>query len=125
MLTQNPLAPGTPDAYQLGVRHLERGERFLGTVCDEDLLARAEEVRQAFPSIAQQRGPAGGGFEQATGRAVAPGCHVGAGDIQSEPGGTKERGVTIGRHVLEKPDVGCPRKIRRIARAAQDETPRG
>lgn len=51
---------------------------------NEDFFARREEGVKTGPPITENRGTAGGSFEETARRAEAHGCHGGASDVQRE-----------------------------------------
>ena len=74
----------------------QRLQRIGGVARHQDLLPGLERNLEPLPAVAEHGGAAGGGFEEAPGRAVAHVRHGAARDIQGEARGAVEGRVLAG-----------------------------
>src|SRR5689334_21840567 len=86
VLVERSLAGALGDALQRAVVDLDRAEGVLFVVGEDDLLAGLKEIADALPHVAQNRRPAGGGFEQASRGTPAHLHHRLAGHVQRQAG---------------------------------------
>ena len=98
VLSQSALARCAPDSLQSRAVERQSVERILGAASDQDLLAGLVEFVQARPFVADDRGPAGCGFEQTTRRAPAHSCRGLSRHIERQARGREERGTARRRH---------------------------
>src|ERR1051326_7444259 len=123
VLVEDTLAGGAGDPGERRVRRLEGVDGLLRAAGDEELLAGRQESGEPFPVVTEERGAAGGGFEEAAGRAVAHLRHRAARDVERQPGGAEEGRVLRRRDVPDEEYVLRPGKVLRIHGAAEEEAP--
>src|SRR5438309_5885424 len=90
MFFQRALACGPAHACQLGVRELQRVDRILSRVGDQELLAQRKKGIEPFPPVTEQGRAAGCSLEKPTRRTIAHLCHSTTRHIASQPAGTEE-----------------------------------
>src|SRR5919202_1218032 len=100
MRRQDPRAGALADAAALILARVAQEAQALGAASrDEDLLARAEEMVESLPPVADHRCGAGGRLEQPDARRPPGADHVGAGDVEGEALGGIEPAMLARRQV--------------------------
>src|SRR5579883_1768141 len=103
----------------------DRLDDVLRGVGDQQLAPELEEGLDAGPAITDDGRAAGRRLEQAHARRKAGHRHVAAGEIEGVALGAIERGVPLGREMLDAVDIGRPADVGWILGTGDDEPPSG
>src|SRR3954452_17767351 len=124
VLLERPLPGAARHRLQLPIAQLKRCDHIGGSAGQNDFLTGLEECIEPVPDIAEDRRTACGRLEQASGRTPAPFHHRPPGHVKSKARGAK-KGRVLGRwQVADEIDVGRPREVLWVLRAANQKPSR-
>src|SRR3954452_19669157 len=121
VLIQRSLARASGDLRQFRLLQLQCFKRVRGVACEQDLLARREEILKSRPAVAEQRRAACRRFEQSSGRTPSHLGHGAPRNVQGQPRGSEKCRMLGWRQVAHKIDVRCPGKFGWILGACDQE----
>src|SRR5690606_15327529 len=125
MARKDRLSTASPDRAPLVIRKLAQiTQDVLGSLGDEDLVARDEEAVEPLPPIGDDRRAASRGLEESNAGSPAHSDHLLARQVERETLLVVEGTVWRRRKVLDALDVRRPVHVGRIERARHDEASR-